>query len=759
MGVQIDAGATNTRVGTDGNGVADAAERNVVSGNNQHGVAVNGAGTNGTIVAGNYLGTNYLGTAAVPNGWCGIAITGGAKFTRVGTDANGTADVAERNIISGNALVGVWITDAGTEQNVVAGNWIGIDATGLAALANGWEGVAIGGGAKNNRLGSGNGTSSAAERNVISGNALSGVSIGRVFSGTGTTGNIIAGNYIGTDYTGSSPLPNLGDGILIVNGATGNHIGYTFTPDLVVADFNTRDIKRISGTTGAGTVIVPAGTGGLTRPNTLLIGPDGNIYVNSEDGSGAGDDILRFGPTGQFLGNFIPNTGVYEAHFAFGPDGNVYIVDPYRNQVSRYDGTTGSLLGSFAVAPGSRAMAFGPDGYLYTAERFYNDGGDFYVYDPLTGASLGQFNDPSVDLNRPYDPVWGPDGDFFVPVANDDKVLRLDGETGTLVSVIDTSGHERHPLFVRFAPNGELYVGSYGTGNSGGGSIARYNPDTGAFLGYADGPNGGIVSIPFGFDFIGGGTVGNTIAFNTGAGVSIRDGGTTGNTMEGNSIHSNTGIGIDLGGDGVTPNDVDDADSGPNNLVNFPVLTSATNGAATRVTGTFNSEALAPSHWSSSPRRRRTPRATAKANDSWALRRLSRPATFEFSIAASSTGEWITATITDAAGNTSEFSLAFLTNNPPVADAGGPYVINEGDNLNLDASATTDLDEDDLLYSWDVNGDGVFGDVEGVNPTLTWYDLIALGIDDGPRTGQISVRVDDQRGGVVTSDPIEFTLK
>jgi hypothetical protein len=67
-----------------------------------------------------------------------------------------------------------------------------------------------------------------------------------------------------------------------------------------------------------------------------------------------------------------------------------------------------------------------------------------------------------------------------------------------------------------------------------------------------------------------------------------------GNTFQRNSIHSNEGLGIELnalmyihlGVDGVTPNDPGDADSGPNNLQNYPVLTSATE---TAIAGTLNS--------------------------------------------------------------------------------------------------------------------------------------------------------------------------
>jgi hypothetical protein len=65
----------------------------------------------------------------------------------------------------------------------------------------------------------------------------------------------------------------------------------------------------------------------------------------------------------------------------------------------------------------------------------------------------------------------------------------------------------------------------------------------------------------------------NLIDFNAGNGVNVASG--TGNSILGNSIQSNSKLGIDLGNDGVTPNDPGDADTGPNGLQNFPVLTFA----------------------------------------------------------------------------------------------------------------------------------------------------------------------------------------
>ncbi len=82
----------------------------------------------------------------------------------------------------------------------------------------------------------------------------------------------------------------------------------------------------------------------------------------------------------------------------------------------------------------------------------------------------------------------------------------------------------------------------------------------------------------------------NTIANNCGRGIFVGSG--TQWPILGNSIHSNGGMGISFNGNSPTPNDPGDGDTGPNNLQNYPVITStAFAGGNVTLSGTLNSTA------------------------------------------------------------------------------------------------------------------------------------------------------------------------
>lgn len=82
-------------------------------------------------------------------------------------------------------------------------------------------------------------------------------------------------------------------------------------------------------------------------------------------------------------------------------------------------------------------------------------------------------------------------------------------------------------------------------------------------------------------------------------------------------------------------------------------------------------------------------------------------------------------------------------NDPPVADAGGPYQTQEGTDVAVSGAGSSDPDVgDSLTYAWDFDNDGFFDDATGVSPSFT---LVG---QDGVFT--IRLRVTDTAGATAT---------
>ena len=168
----------------------------------------------------------------------------------------------------------------------------------------------------------------------------------------------------------------------------------------------------------------------------------------------------------------------------------------------------------------------------------------------------------------------------------------------------------------------------------------------------------------------------NIIAFNTSDGVKVKSNATgIGHNIGPNSIFSNDGLGIDIvnnanndqgpNGEGPNTNDggtADDADTGPNNLQNFPAITSATTSSSTGQTKIDIFLDTVPStnfiiRLYSNPRDTgegktfigETPPVTTNTNGTLSINDLIANKTVPV-------GQSITATATDPAGNTSEFT-------------------------------------------------------------------------------------------------------
>ncbi len=63
-----------------------------------------------------------------------------------------------------------------------------------------------------------------------------------------------------------------------------------------------------------------------------------------------------------------------------------------------------------------------------------------------------------------------------------------------------------------------------------------------------------------------------------------------------------------------------------------------------------------------------------------------------------------------------------VVNQPPIADAGGPYAVDEGSIVGLDASGSTDPDDNIVLYEWDLDNNGEYADASGVTADVSFDD-------------------------------------
>ena len=206
-------------------GGTTSAERNIISGNSLYGVLISGSGTNSNVIMGNYIGLKSDGATALPNSYYGIAIQNGSQSNTIGGAASGA-----RNVISGNLYEGIWLSGTSVNNNVIKGNYIGINAAGAAALPNNLSGIGINSGAQSNTIGG----SGAGEGNVISGNNQYGIYI----TGYNANGNIVKGNYIGTNAAGSAAVANVYNGIYVYSGAKSNIIGGTAAGEGNVIAYN-----------------------------------------------------------------------------------------------------------------------------------------------------------------------------------------------------------------------------------------------------------------------------------------------------------------------------------------------------------------------------------------------------------------------------------------------------------------------------------------------------------------------------------------
>jgi len=196
----------------------------------------------------------------------------------------------------------------------------------------------------------------------------------------------------------------------------------------------------------------------------------------------------------------------------------VYIGDYGDNSVKKFDAATGAYLGEFvsASSPTStpaglnsiNGLIFDKNHNLLLVNQNANTqySGEVLRYSGNTGTYLGPLVS-GMSTNAPWAPrgiVIGKDGDLYV--ADEGQVSgpppgyidRYNATTGAFISQWTAPGLPVtfQPRAMVFGPDGLLYVTNYedypslGTGQAGLGSILRFNPATGAYLGQFVNRNG-----------------------------------------------------------------------------------------------------------------------------------------------------------------------------------------------------------------------------------------------------------------------------
>jgi len=468
-------------------------------------------------------------------------------------------------------------------------------------------------------------------RNVISGNGT-----GIRIEGNSSQ-NTVIGNRIGTDITGTVDMGNSLDGV-IVSGGTGNRIGG--------ADIHVFFENVISGNGGNGVTITGTATGTLVRGNKIGTNAAGNVDLgnafNGVEISGSANNTV--GPVPPYQRNLISGNDAHGVAIQNGASGN----SVFGNFIGTNAAGTAALGNDFngVIIVGSPNNTIG--GASPEARNLLAGNGTRGVR-LRTGASGNVVAGNWIGLSVNGTPL----PNLVAGVGLDDAAVNntIGGTAPGAGNVI--SGNGGSGVFITDATvSGNAVLGNR-IGTTPSGDAPAGNALHGVHI--SGGAGGNTIGTPAG---------GNTIAYNAGDGVFVESG--TGIPVRANRVFGNGGLGVDLAPDGVTGNDPGDPDTGPNNLQNFPVLTSASSpGSTTIVQGSLSS---APStlfkvdfFWSSSCDASGQGEGENYLGTADVTTDGGGNASFTATLGSPSPlGSVITATATDPGGNTSELSNCVL---------------------------------------------------------------------------------------------------
>ena len=621
-GTIIWAGAANNTIG--GNAVG---EGNLISGNSGVGLIIANSGSDSNVVQGNYIGTNAAGTGNLGNGTSGININQGALNNTIG----GTA-TREANTIAFNGGDGISMNSSGTDGNQVSGN--AIFENGGLGIDLDPDGVGTGSGANNDKAAPNitsitpSGSDFTIVATTTSGDTIeffrvnnpaapavtadpSGSGEGYLYLGSCVDNGACSGPHI-SPVADADPAAGSMQAVLLSSGLSDT--------DLVTATATDTSSNTSEFAVNVYASICPGGVVTTTADSGFASLRECINYANSNPGTTISFNIP--GPGNQSDGDdswwrISPNSAlpaitaagtVIDATTQTTNQGNTNSLGP---EVELEGSSAGASVRGLTVAGGSSTIRglvinrFSYDGiYLVsfggnTVEGNYigtdatgttdlgNSGSGVYVY-LSTGNTIGGGSPGAGNLisGNDYNAIeWTTGRGVMLYRADGNSVIGNyigTNRTGTVAI-----GNEREGVGISNCINNTVGGSGAGdenviSGNSGvgvwiGGGGTTGNQVLGNLIGtqidgtspLGNGSHGIAISNTATNNIIGGSATGegNVIAYSTGDGVWI-DGSTTDfNLISGNAIFGNGGLGIDLESDGVG------ATGGANNNKAAPVIT------------------------------------------------------------------------------------------------------------------------------------------------------------------------------------------
>ncbi|MBX9850159.1 MAG: hypothetical protein K2X86_00200, partial [Cytophagaceae bacterium] len=251
--------------GSQSNTIGGAGFGNYISGNGQTGIFLTDAATTSNVISANFIGLDTAGNTDYGNTLQGIHVNGVTGTAATATLIGG-ATANERNIISGNNVMGIMVENSPNTK--IYNNYIGTNTAGTSAIANSINGIWVFNSSSVIIGGAGQG-------NVVSANGQMGIKLENAPTTT------VHSNYIGVNAAGTAGLGNVWHGLEIIGTSNGTQIisnvisGNGVPGTLILGNgisINSNNNHTIQGnylgTNAAGTAIIRNHLAGLSSSNS-----------------------------------------------------------------------------------------------------------------------------------------------------------------------------------------------------------------------------------------------------------------------------------------------------------------------------------------------------------------------------------------------------------------------------------------------------------------------------------------------------------